>query len=75
LYLDLCRESPRCGGGYCKPNYGLPRGYQCICEGGVVRNEPCPFSRSKIFFLIKLLLNFLSLQLVQLKTVEHQVFV
>ncbi|CAF4371546.1 unnamed protein product, partial [Rotaria sordida] len=40
----VCREAPRCGGGYCKPNYQSTRGYICICEGGAVKNEPCPFS-------------------------------
>ena len=49
-FSDLCRESPRCGGGYCKPNYGTPRGYTCVCEGGVVKTDPCPFSNS-IFIL------------------------
>lgn len=44
--LDLCREAPRCGGGYCKPNYGATRGYSCVCEGGVVKAEPCAFSKS-----------------------------
>lgn len=43
---DPCRETPRCGGGYCKPNYGAARGYTCICEGGVVRPDPCPFSKT-----------------------------
>ncbi|CAF0800802.1 unnamed protein product [Rotaria sordida] len=41
---DVCREAPRCGGGYCKPNYQSTRGYICICEGGAIKNEPCPFS-------------------------------
>jgi Notch-like protein len=44
LPRDLCREAPRCGGGYCKPNYASARGYSCVCEGGVVKNEPCAFS-------------------------------
>ncbi|CAF1017693.1 unnamed protein product [Adineta ricciae] len=43
---DKCREAPRCGGGYCKPNYASARGYSCVCEGGIVKVEPCPFSKS-----------------------------
>ncbi|CAF2185083.1 unnamed protein product [Rotaria magnacalcarata] len=43
---DVCREGARCGGGYCKPNYSSPRGYTCVCEGNVVKNEPCPFTRN-----------------------------
>ena len=46
--LDLCREAPRCGGGYCKPNYGSPRGYSCVCEGGVAQGQPCAFSKSNL---------------------------
>ncbi len=49
IYLDVCREGPRCGGGYCIPNYSVTRGYSCVCEGGVVKSEPCPFSKSKFF--------------------------
>ncbi|CAF4059755.1 unnamed protein product, partial [Rotaria sp. Silwood2] len=41
---DLCREAPRCGGGYCRPDYQAARGYVCVCAGGSVRNDPCPFS-------------------------------
>jgi len=41
---DVCRENPRCGGGYCKPNYTTARGFVCVCENGVVKTDPCPFS-------------------------------
>ncbi len=50
--IDPCREAPRCGGGYCKPNYATSRGYSCVCEGGVVKPDPCPFSQSKIFLIL-----------------------
>ncbi|UJR16139.1 hypothetical protein I4U23_003050 [Adineta vaga] len=43
---DICRQTPPCGGGYCKPNYASVRGYSCVCEGGVVKTEPCPFSKT-----------------------------
>jgi len=46
LPRDPCREAPRCGGGYCKTNHESNRGYLCICEGGIIKNEPCPFSRT-----------------------------
>jgi len=58
FYLDVCRESPHCGGGYCKPNYNAIRGYSCVCQGGVIKTEPCPFSKSKflyVFFYIEVL--------------------
>lgn len=43
LPTDKCRQAPRCGGGYCKTDYSNPRGYHCVCEGNVVRTDPCPF--------------------------------
>jgi len=46
LPRDLCRERARCGGGYCKPNYAANRGYSCVCEGGAVKTEPCPFPKN-----------------------------
>jgi len=50
--LDLCRVAPRCGGGYCKPNYASARGYSCVCEGGVIKPDPCPFSKSNFFSIL-----------------------
>ncbi|CAF1083657.1 unnamed protein product [Adineta steineri] len=46
LPRDICRETPPCGGGYCVPNYASTRGYSCVCEANVVKNEPCPFSKT-----------------------------
>lgn len=46
LPRDPCRESPRCGGGYCKPNYASTRGYTCVCEGPVSQADPCPFPKN-----------------------------
>ena len=49
-FADVCREKPPCGGGYCKTNYASTRGYSCVCEGGIVKSEPCAFSQSKLFY-------------------------
>ncbi|CAF1086434.1 unnamed protein product [Didymodactylos carnosus] len=39
---DICREKAVCGGGYCKPDYTLPKKYKCLCQGGLYSNNPCP---------------------------------
>ena len=57
IHSDVCRESSRCGGGYCILDINFPRGYGCICENGRIQAEPCPFSKSneelKLKFLSK----------------------